>query len=512
MAKSERQVDIAIVAKDEASGVFKSVAASAKEFNREAKASGEGAVEKLLKGGGALGLATFALEGMAKAAEGVREALHGVADGTMEVSQGIGLVLQKGFEGIPVVGTWVKGFREIEDAAFDATAAAAGYFFDADEGTKEAIESSASLKEHYEALGKAVDAGNKLMVAGRERVTLAGLSGIEKERAEAEKSYRERLDEIEKVRKEAEKEMSGKGVLPEERRRVNQPFEASRTEAKQELEAKLAEIDKKAKEEQAKRDEAAEKKQEESEFRHLERVLSFESAAKELRLREAGRDLDAELLHLETEHARELVEIQKSERDKTLTEREAQEERIASQHSYQERIHAAKEQDERQQTDKNDSINNELAAARLNILKQEANFGAAGAFEAARKLEIEQRATNEKEKLLKLLRDEKGLTTAQRDAAQQAIRDIEAEKNKALNERTVETQTDQRASLEESAHLQGFTDSQASLAALTGQLVDTAAEHKAIADESRAYLKKITEQNAAAATQQAGQPVFTGGA
>src|SRR5579875_747489 len=101
-------------AKEELSA-FGRFAKSAKEWSMESRQSGESSVERMLKGAGALGLATFAMEGLGKAAEATSENLRMVADGEETAGQAIGNVLSSTADAVPVLGTFVHAFRSIED-------------------------------------------------------------------------------------------------------------------------------------------------------------------------------------------------------------------------------------------------------------------------------------------------------------------------------------------------------------------------------------------------------------
>ncbi len=476
MAKSERQVDIAITARDEASSVFKSVAAQAREFNMEAKRSGEGAVERLLKGGGALGLATFALEGAGHAAKAFSESLAEVANGERSVQEGFGHMLEGVSGAVPVLGTWVTAFREIENAGFDAAASIAAAF-GADKATQEAIESSDTLKAHYEALSKAIYEGEKLAMAGKAKATIAGLTGIERERAEANKAYQEELDHIEQLRKEKEKGLDADG-----KRAADKGFNQARIEAENALNQKLAELSR----------EAADQK-EENQLKHLERVKSQEDLADEVRLRERGRDLEADLVALTAAHEKELAEIDRLHQKQKLSDQQAKEERAAADEAFEARSGEAREKDAAAKLERNDSINQTLNAAKLAALKEQAAMGDQGAAAEARKWEISLKYTAEKEKLIRLLRDEKGLTDAQHAAAIQALGDLEKARNKELESSKVEPQENRKAALEESSQLAGVSASQ-----------DIAKEHlqtaKDLLDEAKKNNDTLTQAAADIAT------------
>src|SRR5947209_7030281 len=108
MAATSKSVDIKISATDDgASATFDKVqsrigsfAQRAKEANLEARQSGELAVEKLLKGGGAAAGITLAAEGISKAASVIKEFQTAARKG----EQDYGAFIDKLAGSVPIFG------------------------------------------------------------------------------------------------------------------------------------------------------------------------------------------------------------------------------------------------------------------------------------------------------------------------------------------------------------------------------------------------------------------------
>ncbi|MDP9175611.1 MAG: hypothetical protein M3O30_17345 [Planctomycetota bacterium] len=123
---ASKQLEILVTARDQASGVLKNVGESTQSLgqklhalNMESRASGEKDIERLLKGGGALGLATFGAEMVKHAADETREALRGVTEGTMTW----GDATSKMLEGLPVFGQFYGAAQSLVNVSEDLFAA-----------------------------------------------------------------------------------------------------------------------------------------------------------------------------------------------------------------------------------------------------------------------------------------------------------------------------------------------------------------------------------------------------
>lgn len=445
MGKSERQVDIAITARDEATSTFEKVAHSAREFNLESRKSGESSIERLIKGGGALGLATFAMEGLAKASEGAREAIRGVADGSMTVGEGIGHTVEKGVAAIPVLGKMVEAFRSMEDAAGDA-AAAWGKNHGMSDKWIEAHRSSVSIREESEANNRAIEAGGELMVKARERATMAGLKGLERERAAADKTYKEELAQIEKVRQEKEKGM-GEGA----RRQFEKTLGVVVEQDQQEHKAKLAEIDKKGAEEK-----------ERIADEHAKRIHDIEGQSREADLIAQGRDLDAKVEQLKRHNDQEIADIDrrvKAEKEKRpdlsgdLDKQAAQEKAALARALAAEEVRATEEKHKRneQSAKETEKANAELQKwiedserqhqeklHEYQVQGEEQRLRASGQAAEAEILQLKDKRDREFDEIKKRERDsaiDPEQANAERTAAERAFRSEEAAiRDKAHNE------------------------------------------------------------------------------
>lgn len=120
----DRNVDYTITAKDEASGVFATFRQNVKEANAEARASGDKGLETLLKGGGALGLATLAAQQFGEMAKTVDEDLVGIANHTKTWGDLTDDALSK----LPVFGQFYSAAKELVDVFDDIGASVAKAF------------------------------------------------------------------------------------------------------------------------------------------------------------------------------------------------------------------------------------------------------------------------------------------------------------------------------------------------------------------------------------------------
>lgn len=85
------------------------------EINLEARRNGTRDIERLLKGGGALGLAHFASEKFAEMAKGMKEIMEEVREGTMTAGQGV----TKFVEQIPIIGSLTAAFKDLGEVVHD---------------------------------------------------------------------------------------------------------------------------------------------------------------------------------------------------------------------------------------------------------------------------------------------------------------------------------------------------------------------------------------------------------
>ena len=115
MSDVNKNLDITIGAKDEASGVFSSAFANlksqAKSMNLEARQSGDQALERMLKGGGALGIVTLLGEGLKKTTEEAVKLSNEFAEGKINAAD---MVLEIG-KSLPVLGGFFSAGESINE-------------------------------------------------------------------------------------------------------------------------------------------------------------------------------------------------------------------------------------------------------------------------------------------------------------------------------------------------------------------------------------------------------------
>lgn len=288
MSDSKRSLDIVIAAHDETVGGVKSAQEqlgglfqNIKQLNAESRQSGEMGFERLLKGGGAIGLATFAMEGLAKGADALRESLHGVADGTMSVSQGVGHTIEAGVKAVPVLGGLVEGFTKLSEAGSDIEASFAEHLGISHEWAEQHIRSGAAVRAEYEAMGKVQKEVNERLREEFAKTNIARLTGLERELAEEDDKYEQARTKMLARQHEELKAFSGH---ERERHAII---------AGQDNEIVAMEEGHAAARERIQRE--ADQRFERAAQEHEKRLADIERQGREHRLRAAGLDLDAEL-------------------------------------------------------------------------------------------------------------------------------------------------------------------------------------------------------------------------
>ena len=103
-----KEVTIKLNAKDESEAGFRSFTKRLRDIQREQRASGEGSLEKTLKGGGVVGLYVLGLEAANVAAKSLDEGLAHVADGSKTIGRSFRDSLSDLGEHVPVVSTIVE--------------------------------------------------------------------------------------------------------------------------------------------------------------------------------------------------------------------------------------------------------------------------------------------------------------------------------------------------------------------------------------------------------------------
>ena len=530
----EKALDIILAARDEASGTFNKVAHEVdtlskhtqesgehatsafgkftrglREMDLEGRQTGERSLERMLRGAGVVGLADFALEGLSKAAEATREALRGLADGSMNVGQAVGSVVEKTAAGIPVLSHAVTAFRGIEDAGWDSAAALAK-LNGANEQTVNWLKSSASIREEAERAIKAETEAVKSLTDALRAEREAGTVGTEaKEKLAAEQEFQKKITEIREREKKARDELGGTEGDNPELRTTMAAFRQAELAARRAYQEKLTEADRNARREreQAERDHqsrmrdasqaalseqlraagmALDAEQAAMATRHekaIDDILKRRDAALKARpqdrgqimrdaseemraaneaqsqltasfaqrreqqerdrerqlnqirttaaaehLRNMGQDAAARLLELKAEHARELTEIEQAEKTKVdalsriggqaaadaieKIRKQATEELNARRALHAEQEQAAQREAERDRGRQQDDVRTQLAQMRIGLLREEAATGDKLAEQEAKRLELVERFREQRERLTRLLQDEKGLLTA----------------------------------------------------------------------------------------------------
>lgn len=108
---TKRQIDLILKGRDEASAPISSITEKIRELNAEARHSGEAGLERVLKGGGFLGLATLAgeaLDGMAEKFNALKEKLY---EGEISAAQ-IPIEFAKG---LPIIGGFVEAGSKLRE-------------------------------------------------------------------------------------------------------------------------------------------------------------------------------------------------------------------------------------------------------------------------------------------------------------------------------------------------------------------------------------------------------------
>ena len=115
MSDVEKNLDVHIRAKDEASNVFNSafenIKRKSKELNQEARASGDTALERMLKGGGALGIVTLAGEALKKVTTEAVKLSEELEKGKINAAD---VALEIG-KSLPVLGGFVEAGESINE-------------------------------------------------------------------------------------------------------------------------------------------------------------------------------------------------------------------------------------------------------------------------------------------------------------------------------------------------------------------------------------------------------------
>jgi len=186
---TKRQIDLIVKARDEASGVFERVKKGARELNEEAAHSGEGALEKILRGGGTLGLVSFAFEGLTEGAKSAKEALAAYNQEQITGSEVAGRLLQTTTDAIPVLSTFTHGFGNIRDAIEDALASGAKWVGLSKE-IQDALKSESTRMEEAKAANEALDKVREAFNENRHAADQAGKTGYDAQRGEVEERAR----------------------------------------------------------------------------------------------------------------------------------------------------------------------------------------------------------------------------------------------------------------------------------------------------------------------------------
>jgi hypothetical protein len=220
MSERVQRIKVELQAEDQSEAGFRSFTGRLREMQREQRASGEGALERTLRGGGVLGLSMFAVEGAAKGAEALKESIKG----TMTLSEGWGHVIKQSADAIPLLGGVVKAFGSIGRAANDSMAAIDRRFGVNEDFVEQHVEDADTVRERYERSNKAYDEARKVRLKLQAEADTAEQRGSDRLLAEEDQRH---ATELKAFRDEKKKELAELDRFSEQYRKTDAEWVAA---------------------------------------------------------------------------------------------------------------------------------------------------------------------------------------------------------------------------------------------------------------------------------------------
>jgi hypothetical protein len=295
MGEKVERVKLELKAQDEASGAVERLTRGLRDLQREQRASGEHALESLLKGGGVAGLGLLALEAEGKAAEVLNENLRGVADGTKTMERGLLGAASAFLHTVPLVKTITETVEASGNFWGTAVSVAEQYLGVSREIAEANFLNRNNMRAEAQAAEELGDKYAELAASVHERVRAASMPhGLDRDIAAAddaiEKAHRPEFDELGKAMNEGSGEQRAAAAEAEKKLVL---------EVRQEM--KLAERDIRR---------AASQEEEEDERQHQSRMEQIGAAGNAAVLREGGAAAEAEIALLNAKYDQQISDLQ----------------------------------------------------------------------------------------------------------------------------------------------------------------------------------------------------------